>query len=116
MQAEHGETGVFAHAAGDARVQQAHHWQARRQASEVQLIDPGGQGEQHLQIRQQRLQIVGRLPRSEVLDVLGIADVRPGAPFDIRGVFGEQRLPLFAAHWVSFIKQGHGHFLKRMRG
>ena len=30
MQAEHGETGVFAHALGDARVEQTHHRQARR--------------------------------------------------------------------------------------
>jgi hypothetical protein len=76
------------------------------------LIDPGGQREQHLQIRQQGFSFIRWLPRGQVLDVPGVANVRPGAPFDIRCVFGEQGFPLFAAHRVSFVKQGHGHFLK----
>ncbi|MCY1381405.1 hypothetical protein D9M69_693080 [compost metagenome] len=75
------------------------------------MVDACRQGEQHLQVRQQCLEIVRRLPGRQVANVTRVAELRPGAPFDIRGLFGEQRLPLFAAHRVGFVEQCHGHFL-----
>ncbi|MNP10228.1 hypothetical protein D3C76_1023690 [compost metagenome] len=111
VQAEHGETGVLAHALADARVEQAHHRQRRWQAAKVELIHAGRQGEQHLQIRQQRFDVVRRLPGRQVLDIPRVADVWPGTPFDVRRVFGEQAPPVFAAYRVSFIEQGHGSLL-----
>ncbi|MNG20354.1 hypothetical protein D3C84_1046010 [compost metagenome] len=40
MQAEHRPAGVFAHALGDARVEQAHYREVFGQTGEIQLIDP----------------------------------------------------------------------------
>ena len=116
VQAQHSQAGVFAHALADAWIEQPYHRQAGRQPGQVQLVDPRRQGKQHLEIGQSLLQVFGRLPGGEVVNVFRVADIRPGAPFDIRGMLGEQRSPLFTAHGVSFIEERHGHFLSRERG
>ncbi len=94
MQPQHLRQHVFAHRRDHMRVDEAHDRHPARQRGIVeQMVDPGAERDDELEVGQRREQPVRRLPHHGDLDLGGVADLGMDAEIEIGQVAPELLLP-----------------------
>jgi hypothetical protein len=92
VQAQHLEDDVFAHRVGHVGVDEADDRDISRQGGIAQqMVDPGAQPDDQLQVRQRAEKPRFGLPDQRIFDRRLVADFRPVADFMLRHQFAEQR-------------------------
>ncbi len=110
VQAEHLGEDIFAHRRHHVRIDQAHDRHVARQSGVIEnMIDPGAERGDQLEVGQGGEDAVRRLPHQRHVDRRGVADFGIDAKIEVRHETRELRLPALRVGARRTIEEGEAH-------